>query len=255
MKVASFNVNSIRARAEILVGWIKKELPDILCLQETKAQDREFPESAFRELGYNCVFCGEKSYNGVAILSTLPPRNIRVGFDDGSEKTRIIRAEIKKIPVVNTYVPQGLHPLSENFRYKLEWFERLYEYFDRNFSPDKPLLWVGDFNVAPEEKDVHDPKRLLGQVGFHPQEHRALARLKGWGFVDVFRLHEPSAGEYTFWDYRVKNAVKRGMGWRVDHIWATAPIAKKSTRAWIDVEMRLKEKPSDHTPVIAEFKA
>ncbi|MBI5598643.1 MAG: exodeoxyribonuclease III [Deltaproteobacteria bacterium] len=253
-KVASWNVNSIRARRSAVAQWLEKEAPDVLCLQETKAADDDFPERAFGEMDYICEFSGEKSYNGVAILSRFPVKGVKKGFEDGGDPARIITATINGIPVVNTYVPQGFHPMSEKFRYKLDWFERLYEYFDRNFNPAKPLLWVGDFNVAPEEKDVHDPKHLFGQVGFHPDELAALERFKDWGFIDVFRLHDTGGGKYTFWDYRARNAVKRGIGWRVDHIWATRPLVEKSKRAWIDIGPRLQEKPSDHAPVVAEFR-
>jgi exodeoxyribonuclease-3 len=126
-------------------------------------------------------------------------------------------------------------------------------YFANNFKPTDPLLWTGDFNIAPESIDVHDPKKLLGHVGFHPDEHAALERFKKWGFVDVFRLCCTEPEQYTFWDYRVKNAISRKMGWRVDHIWATHPLAEKSLSGWIDIKPRLAEKPSDHTVVIAEF--
>jgi exodeoxyribonuclease-3 len=254
VKVASFNVNSIRARLGIVLEWMEKNSPEVLCLQETKAEDADFPKCAFEDINYHTVYHGEKSYNGVAIVSKLPLKDVRVGFDeDGAEGTRLVSARIDNIPVVNTYVPQGFHPLSEKFRYKLDWLERLYNYFDKNFRPERPLLWLGDFNVAPEEKDVYDPEHLLGQVGFHPDEHTSLERFKKWGFVDVFRMHESSSGQYTFWDYRLKNAVKRRLGWRVDHIWATRPLSKKSTRAWIDIEPRLCERPSDHTFIVAEF--
>jgi exodeoxyribonuclease-3 len=254
MKVASFNVNSIRARAEIVLEWLTRESPDVLCIQETKVVDDDFPVSVFKEVHYDPVFCGQKSYNGVAVLSRLPVDNVRIGFDDNmSEGTRLISAEINSVPIVNTYIPQGYDPLSEKFQYKLEWFKRLYDYFDRKFSSDRPLLWVGDFNVAPEPIDVHDPEKLIGQVGYHPDEHAALQRVKEWGFVDVFRKHQPSPEQYSFWDYRVRNAVQRKIGWRVDHIWATRPLAEKSVNSWIDIEPRLKERPSDHTPIVAEF--
>jgi exodeoxyribonuclease-3 len=254
MKVASFNVNSIRARAEIVLEWLTRESPDVLCVQETKVVDEDFPGDAFKEINYNPIFCGQKSYNGVAVLSRLPVENVRIGFDDNkSEGTRLISAEINSVPIVNTYIPQGYDPLSEKFQYKLEWFKRLYDYFSRSYSPDRPLLWVGDFNVAPEPLDVHDPEKLLGQVGYHPDEHAALRRVKEWGFIDVFRKHQPSPDQYSFWDYRVRNAVQRKIGWRVDHIWATKPLAEKSLNSWIDIEPRLKERPSDHTPIVAEF--
>lgn len=254
MKVASFNVNSIRARMKIVLDRLEKESPDVLCLQETKVLDKDFPGKAFEDMDYYSVFRGEKSYNGVAILSKTPVEEVKIGFDEyESEGSRIITATINKIPIVNTYVPQGFHPLSKKFREKLDWLQRLYDYFDEYFKPDKPLLWLGDFNVAPEPADVYDPAHMEGQVGFHPDERAALNRFRQWGFTDVFRLHQPGPGHYTFWDYRLKNAVLRNLGWRVDHIWATRFLAKKSTRAWIDIESRLKEKPSDHTLVMATF--
>lgn len=255
MKIASFNVNSIRARLDIVIEWLKKESPDVLCVQETKVVDDDFPLKAFNDINYNAVFHGEKSYNGVAIFSKLPMENVRIGFDDkGSEGTRMLTAVINNIPIVNTYIPQGSDPLSEKFQYKLDWFRRLYDYFDGSFSPDKPLLWLGDLNVAPGPIDVHDPEKLLGSVGYHPDEHAALNKIREWGFVDVFRMHETGPEQYSFWDYRIRNAIKRKVGWRIDHILTTKPLAEKSVNAWIDIEPRLKEKPSDHTPVVAVFK-
>ena len=255
LKIASFNVNSIRARLEIVLEWLKKESPDVLCVQETKVVDNDFPRQAFDDINYRTVFRGEKSYNGVAVLSKWPMENVQIGFDDKeSEGSRLIAAEVKGVPIVNTYIPQGQDPHSDKFQYKLDWFRRLYDFFNNNFQPDKPLIWTGDFNVAPESIDVHDPVRLLGHVGFHPDEHVALEKFRKWGFVDVFRKHRPEPGQYSFWDYRVKNAIKRKTGWRVDHIWATEILAGKSVNAWIDVNPRLKERPSDHTPIVAEFK-
>ena len=255
MRVASFNVNSIRARLPIVLDWIKSQSPDIFCLQETKVIDELFPEKVFNDIYYSAVFHGEKTYNGVAILSKTPMRKIQIGFDDyRTEGTRFITAIINNIPIVNTYVPQGFHPLSQQFREKLDWLQRLYDYFNYNFKPNKPLLWIGDFNIAPEPIDVHDPKKLHGHVGFHPDEHAALERFRKWGFVDVFRLHNTEPEQYTFWDYRVKNSISRKMGWRVDHIWATHALAEKSSSAWIDINPRLATKPSDHTIVVAEFK-
>ncbi|TNF56280.1 exodeoxyribonuclease III [bacterium] len=255
MKAASFNVNSVRVRLSIILDWLRKESPDVLCLQETKCRDNEFPHEAFRDINYYSVFRGEKSYNGVAMISKAPLKDVQIGFDTlESSGTRLIKASVHKIPVVNTYIPQGVSPLSRQFREKLDWLQRLLEYFKQNFQPDQPLLWVGDFNVAPEAIDVYDPDHLLGQAGYHPDEHAALQRFKEWGFVDVFRMHQPDSGQYTFWDYRLKNALARKMGWRVDHIWATKPLAKKSMKAWIDVAPRMQERPSDHTLIVAKFK-
>jgi exodeoxyribonuclease-3 len=256
MKIASFNANGVRARLPIIRDWLAKERPDILCMQETKVQDVEFPKQPFEELGYVCAIRGQKAYNGVAILSSSPLSSISCGFGDGDakEETRLITATYgNTIPVVNSYIPQGSAPDSDKFRYKLDWLQRLQDFFMGRFDPSKPLIWVGDFNVAPEPIDVHDPQGLSGSVGFHPDEHAALSAIKSWGFADVFRRHQPDGGAYTFWDYRVPNAVKRGLGWRIDHIWATPGLAEKSTRAWIDVAPRLLQRPSDHTFIVAEF--
>ncbi len=257
MKIASFNANGIRARMPIILQWLEQESPDVLCVQETKVQDHDFPYQPLQDAGYHCFAKGQKSYNGVAILSKNPPADTVSGFGDGdaTEAPRIIRATFEGIVVVNTYVPQGREPDSEMFRYKLDWFKRLLEYFTRNFNPEMPILWAGDFNVAPMPLDVYDPEKLLGSIGFHPQEHSALASVMNWGFVDVFRQHKPQEKSFTFWDYRIPNAVKRGLGWRVDHICATRCLADASTAAWIEVEPRLAPRPSDHTFIVAEFDA
>jgi exodeoxyribonuclease-3 len=176
--------------------------------------------------------------------------DVRIGFDEyESEETRLINATINNVPIVNTYVPQGFHPLSKKFQEKLDWLQRLYDYYNERFRPNKPLLWAGDFNIAPEPVDVYDPARLEGQVGFHPDERAALQRFRQWGLTDIFRLHQPAPGHY-----RLRNAVSRNLGWRVDHIWTTGRLAEKSLRAWIDIAPRRMEKPSDHTPVVAEFR-
>jgi len=264
MKAATLNANSIRSRLELVLDWLGREAPDVLCLQETKVQDADFPAAPFRDAGYQVVFRGQKAHAGVAIVSREEPQEVAFGFDalrqaqdsDGGQpdEPRLIRAVIGGISVVNTYVPQGRSPDSEHFRYKLEWLARLRAFFERHYSPQQPLLWMGDFNVAPEPRDVHDPKRLKTHVDFHPEARAALEQVREWGFVDVFRLHHPDEpGQYTFWDYRVRDALERGLGWRVDHIWATEPLARKSTEAWIDVEARRTERPSDHTFLVAEF--
>jgi exodeoxyribonuclease-3 len=256
MKVATYNANSIRTRLELVLDWLRREAPDLLCLQETKVQDADFPAEPFRGAGYHIVFRGQKAYAGVALVSREEPQEVAFGLDDGREpdEARLIRAALRGIPVVNTYVPQGRTPDSEHFQVKLEWLARLRALFERHYSPQEPLLWMGDFNVAPEPIDVYDPKRLKNHVDFHPEARAALQQVKEWGFVDVFRRHHPhEPGQYTFWDYRVRGALERGLGWRVDHIWATEPLARTSTRAWIDVESRRAERPSDHTFLVAEF--
>jgi len=254
-KIASFNSNSVRARLSLLLEWLEKERPDVLCLQETKVEDKDFPQSDFNNAGYNVVYKGQKSYNGVAIISphSLEKINTHVGDWSQPGEARLIEATVCGLPVINTYVPQGRSPGSELFAYKLQWIRSMREYLDRRYKPSDPLLWAGDFNVAPDPLDVYDPERLYGRIGYHPEEHLALQSVKDWGLVDIFRKHVKEGGHYTFWDYRVPNVLKRNMGWRVDHIWATGTLAALSRRAWIDKGPRTREKPSDHTIIIAEF--
>ncbi len=275
MKVTSFNVNSLRARLTIVLAWLAEQKQDVLAVQETKVQDVDFPADAFSDSGYKYVFKGQKSYNGVAIFSKSEITNVKFGFDNEptrlgegaslaietietpsrsrKDESRLIKAEVNGITIVNSYIPQGYLPESEKFEYKLNWFERLLQYFDKNFKPTEPVLWVGDFNIAPEPIDVYDPENLLGHVCFHPEVHKKLQKIKQWGFVDVFRMHCKEAGQYTFWDYRLRNTFKHNLGWRLDHIMATQPLAKRCTACYIDKEPRTKDKPSDHTPIVAEF--
>ncbi len=255
-KIATFNCNSVRSRMPLILDWLKQEAPHVLCLQETKVQDAEFPVVEFTTAGYHVVFRGQKAQAGVAVATVEEPQEVRFGLDDGgpADEARLVRLKAHGITIVNTYVPQGQSVDSPLFAYKLEWLERLRRYFDRHFSPDELLVWCGDFNVAPEDIDVHSPAKLKNHVDFHPQARAALERIRRWGFVDVFRLFHPGeAGQYTFWDYRVPNAVERNLGWRVDHIWATKPLAQKAVRCWIDRKARLAPKPSDHTFLVAEF--
>jgi len=201
------------------------------------------------------VYSGEKSYNGVAILSKRAPTQVRAGFDDGGpeDTARLLTAEIDGVTVINTYVPQGRdvdHPM---YRYKLEWFERLRALLDARYAPEDRLVWMGDINVAPTRIDVHDPERLMGHVCFNPDVTAALEDVTRWGWVDVFRQHVTAEGQYTFYDYRVRNGVENGKGWRIDHIYATHSLASQSVSAWIDLAPRKTEKPSDHAPLLATF--
>ena len=253
MKIASFNVNSLRVRLDIVLNWLDKEQPEVLCVQETKVQDVDFPSEAFVNSGYQYVFKGQKSYNGVAVFSKSKMKNIESGFDnEPKDKSRLIRVDIDGISVVNTYVPQGYLPDSEKFEYKLDWFDRLLDYFESNFKPSDPVIWLGDLNVAPLEIDVYDPKRLYGHVCFGPEVHKAFEKVAAWGFVDVFRKHCDEPGQYTFWDYR-QNSVQRNLGWRLDHIMVTKSLVEKCTSCYIDKEPRSANRPSDHTPIIACF--
>lgn len=255
IKVATYNVNSLRARLPLVIEFVRKESPDILCLQETKVPDEAFPRAEIERLGYEVAFSGEKTYNGVVIASRSPLEAVSRGFDDGSGATRLISARVGDIHVLNTYVPQGLSTFSDKFREKLDWFEMFFGCVSGRFAPDTPLLWVGDFNAAPEGIDVYDPDLLRGHVSYNEEIEAALGRFRRWGFTDIFRLFHGGPGHYTFWDYTIRNAVKKGIGWRIDHIWGTKPMAERATDAWIAVDMRLAPRPSDHAPVISVFEA
>ena len=257
-KIATFNANSVRARLPIILDWLKANKPDVLCLQETKVQDPDFPVSDFNLAGYHIVFRGQKSYNGVAIASREKPLDVAYGLDDGGppDEARLISATIGGIPIVNTYVPQGTAVDSPNFKYKLEWFARLGEFFDRHYSPKKTAgLGRRSQRRARTTRRVRSEKTGAGSVCFHPDEHAALIGVKKWGLVDVFRKHRPEEGQFSFWDYRSRGTLERNSGWRLDHILATKPLAAKSIDAFIDVEPRRTERPSDHTFVVAVFKA
>jgi exodeoxyribonuclease-3 len=268
MKIASFNVNSVRARLPVVVSWLGKSRPDILAMQETKVQDESFPRTAFEEAGYSCIFRGQKSYNGVALAArhdsclrrndVTPAQagvtDVQFGLpDEPRDEARLLKARIGDVILVNTYVPQGYLAATDRFQYKLDWFARLLGYFRTNFRPSDPILWVGDLNVAPLPIDVYDPAALLGHVCYHPAVHKALDEIVQWGFTDVFRMHCQEAGKYTFWDYRMRGSFRHNRGWRLDHILATKPLAEKCTACTIDVEPRIGPHPSDHTPIIAEF--
>ena len=252
--LATFNANSIRARLPAVLEWTKKQAPDVLCLQECKVQEKDFPFAAFQALGYTALYRGQKAYNGVAVIARHQADGIRTGLYEGTEEeARFISATIHQIPVVNVYVPQGVAPGTEKFGYKLRWLKDLLAHLSQHYNPETPLLVTGDFNVALEARDVYDPEALRGEVGFHPEEQSILREFLSWGLVDVFRKHRPEGGLYTFWDYRIPNALKRKMGWRIDYIFATPPLAQKSKSVWIDLEARTAEKPSDHTFLVAEF--
>jgi exodeoxyribonuclease-3 len=255
-RIATYNVNSVRSRLHIILPWLAKHRPDVLCMQETKVADGLFPQDGFRAAGYHVTFRGAKQYNGMAIASREEPQAVRFGLSDGgpADEDRLIAAVFAGIPVVNTYVPQGRERETIHFSYKLEWFERLRKFFTRTYSPDAPLIWCGDLNVAPEEIDVHDPKRLLGHVCFTPEVWEAFAAVRSWGLDDVYRRQHPGeAGHYTFFDYRVPQAVRRRLGWRIDHILTTSTLASRTLGCDIDMNPRMEEKPSDHTILVAEF--
>ena len=257
MKIATFNANSIRSRLPIIIPWLDEHQPDVLGIQETKVQDSDFPVGAIESAGYHVVFKGEKSYNGVALICKTKPTEVRFGFDDGgpADETRLIRAVVNGLPIVNTYVPQGRAIDHVMYRYKLGWYARLRKLFEKEYATEQPLIWMGDINIAVEAIDVSNPQGKKNDPCFHIDAHNAFLDTCSFGFEDILRKHRPSEEIYSFYDYRVKDAVQRKMGWRIDYILATTPLAGKSVDCFIDVEPRLKEKPSDHTFVVAEFKA
>jgi exodeoxyribonuclease-3 len=254
MKVATYNVNSIRQRLPIVLDWISTQKPDAMCLQETKVADAHFPADAIREAGYHCVYRGMKGYNGVATLTREEPECVIHGLHAGpdNEDFRIIQTVVRGIPIVNTYVPQGHSILSEKYKLKLAWLRRLRNYFETGLDPGKPAIWLGDLNVAPEPIDVYHPERREQDVDFHIDARNAYKDLVAWGFVDVFRKLHPEAVQYTYWDY-YRNALQRNFGWRIDHILATASLAERCQRAEVDMAARHVPGSSDHTIVWAEF--
>ena len=254
MKVATFNVNSLRARLPIVLEWLEGQGPDILCLQETKVQDQDFPAGPLEEVGYRAAFRGQKSYNGVAILSKSPLERLRTElYPGGDEQARFISASAGGVPIINVYVPQGFAVGTDKFAYKLTWLRDLLSFIKGEYDPSGPLILAGDFNIALEPEDLFDPEQFKGEVAFHPDEQALLKEFLGWGFVDLFRKHVPEGGHYTFWDYRIPNGFKRNMGWRIDYLLATAPAAAACVDCWIDTGPRGLKKPSDHTLLVAQF--
>jgi exodeoxyribonuclease-3 len=255
MKIATFNVNSIRQRLPIVLDWLVEQEPDILALQETKVVDEDFPVAAFEELGYHVVRHGQKAYNGVATISRHPVSRWQAGFADPTmpEDCRILFTEIDNILVINTYVPNGTKVGTDRFAYKIEWLDRFGRFTQEKLQPDRPVVWLGDINIAPKPEDVYDSKKVLGGVGHHPMEFAALDRVLGWGWQDCFRLFNKEPGHFTYWEFVVPKSVERNIGWRIDHIYASPGLVDRCQRCWIDKAPRLEHKPSDHTPVVAEF--
>ena len=255
MKIATFNANSIRSRQDVILAWLEAQQPDVLCVQETKVQDLEFPLAPFEQAGWRVTFKGQKSYNGVALLSRTKPEAVSFGFDDGgpSDESRLLCAQVGPVWILNTYVPQGRELEHEMYAYKLEWFQRIRQFVERRFKPDDLLVWVGDLNVAREPEDVHSPQDYTQHVCFHEAVRKAFASCLDWGFVDVFRKFHPEPRQYTFFDYRTPNAVQRGLGWRLDYILASSALAQRATASEIDLQPRLAPKASDHTFLTADF--
>ena len=234
--------------------WLDSVQPDVICMQETKCTDDKFPTLLFKERGYECQLFGQASYNGVAILTreTCDTRHRGYPDDDETAQSRLITTNVNGIDIVNVYIPNGQAVGSEKYEFKLAWMKRLSDFFASHYDPTTPVLLCGDFNVAPEERDVHDVRLWQGRIMFSEGEHAALQHIKDWGFTDAFRLHTEAGGHFTWWDYRA-GAFRRNLGLRIDHVWISEPLVARSVRTWIDLEPRKWEKPSDHAPVLAEI--
>ena len=257
MKIASWNVNSIRTRLEQLSAWLARAAPDVVCLQETKVEDERFPVDAIGEAGYRAIFSGQKGYNGVAILTRfgLVAEAPKLGLDGDDEAAgrRAIACTVDGVRIIGVYVPNGQAVGSPAFATKLDWFRRLRAELTTHHTPDEPLLLCGDFNVAPEAIDVYDPAAWDGHVLFHPDERAALRELQTFGLVDIVReKHADAAGLYSWWDYR-QGRFRRNQGLRIDLALVTPKLAACCTAAEIDRRPRELEKPSDHAPVVVEF--
>lgn len=252
----TWNVNGIRARLDDVLAVLSERSPDIACLQETKCEDKVFPRVPFMELGYTVTIHGAKGYAGVATLSKLPPTEVVRGFRDGDADphSRILNTAVAGVRVYNLYVPNGTALGTDAFAYKLRWLARLREELDRHQQPGDEVLLCGDFNIAPDARDVVDPAALVGCTHFSPEEHAALAHLLAFGLQDCFRKHDERPAQFTWWDYR-RGDFERNRGMRIDHVYATAPLYARSQSVEHDKTPRTWDAPSDHIPVIATFAA
>ena len=248
--LATYNINGIRARLDSLLAWLASASPDVVCLQEIKCEDASFPQEALARAGYQAAVWGQKSYNGVAVLSRRPPQEILRGFADGQplEEARLLSALVDGVWLVNSYVPQGREVGHPAFLAKLAFIQRLGRFLESRFEPGQPLVWLGDINVAPAALDVYDPQRLAGQVGFHPAEQEALAGVTAWGLFDLFRLRHPELKQFTFWDYRLPKSFQRNLGWRIDHMLVTQALAQACQEVWVDSSCAARKNPRTTRP-------
>ncbi len=253
MRIATWNVNSLKIRLAHLLDWLADARPDVVCLQETKIEDDKFPAAELRDAGYHSVYCGQKAYNGVAILARAGIRDVAhgiPGFADGLK--RVISATVEDVRIVCLYAPNGQAPGTDKYAYKLRWYEELARWMREELSRTPRLALLGDMNVAPEDRDVHDPKRWEGQIHVTGPERAVLAKVVEAGFVDAFRLFEQPERLYSWWDYRLA-AFARNWGLRIDLILLSRELAARCTACTIDKAPRKRERPSDHAPVIADL--
>ena len=262
MRIATWNVNSVRTRLDQVCAWLAREQPEVLCLQETKVADDLFPLQAFEALGYAVTISGQKAYNGVAILSRLPLEDVQVGFapllpDDPEavrlgEQKRVLSARIEGLRILNLYVPNGSSLRSDKYSYKIAWLQCLHRYLTAQERQGEPLVMVGDFNIAPEDRDIHDPERLRGGIMASDAERQALRTVLGERLADVFRLFEPDSGHWSWWDYR-SGGWETGRGWRIDHIYLERDLLDLASGCVIHKEQRGNPQPSDHAPVLVNL--
>jgi exodeoxyribonuclease-3 len=256
VKIASWNVNSLKVRLPHIELWLQKAKPDVLVLQETKVTDENFPLDAIHAMGYEAVFSGQKTYNGVAILAKKEHLIEDVVIDLPTiedPQRRTIAATVNGIRILDVYVVNGSEVGSEKFAYKLDWLEKVTDWIKQEAKKHKKFVILGDFNIAPDDRDVHNPKAWHERILCSTPERNALQKLKEIGFVDTFRLFEQEPETYSWWDYR-SGGFNKNMGLRIDLILASLPLAEQCTASYVDSEPRGWERPSDHAPVIAEFR-
>jgi exodeoxyribonuclease-3 len=252
-KIATWNVNSLKVRLPQVLGWLAANAPDVLCLQETKLTDDNFPAADIEAAGYRVVFAGEKTYNGVAVIARHPLADIVTdppGLDDGQR--RVLAVTSGHLRILNLYVVNGQEVGSDKYAWKLEWLSRISRYIKSQLKEHDHLVVLGDFNIAPDDRDVHDPDAWHERILCSTPERQALGALLDLGLVDTFRLFEQEEKSFSWWDYRAA-AFRRNLGLRIDLILASRSLAAGCTSCRIDKEPRRLERPSDHAPVIAEF--
>ncbi len=252
-KIATWNVNSLRVRLPHVLTWLEQVKPDILALQEIKLINEDFPHAELNAIGYRTIASGQKTYNGVAVLSREESRDAITelpAFVD--HQRRVLAVTVGDIRILNLYVPNGESVTSEKYQYKLNWLRSLNAFVQEEIAKHSKMILLGDFNIAPSDMDVYDPREWEGQVLFSLPERDALNSLLKIGFQDCFRLRAPDEKSFSWWDYRL-NAFKRNMGLRIDHIFANTAFSQQCTNCYIDKNPRAWERPSDHAPVVAEF--